>query len=257
MSPANEGNQPGSDLAAWASRIAERLPTTDVRQLADAAAAGPGAVRGLRGRAGAAVLRSACNELLGKLPHADLAYVAGLLTGAGEAVARARRHQHIDVVWTGPQTASGTERLTAATVIDLIDEARREILIVSYATQNEKAIASALEAAVVRGVEVTVLAELHDDNPGYNATGTPFPGLLAIRLRWPASRRPAGGSALHAKIIVIDDRVALVGSANLTGRAMEANLECGILIRGGNEPGAIRSHIVELQSRGILQRSLP
>jgi phosphatidylserine/phosphatidylglycerophosphate/cardiolipin synthase-like enzyme len=60
-------------------------------------------------------------------------------------------------------------------------------------------------------------------------------------------------NALHAKIIVVDDRIALVGSANLTGRAMEANLECGILIRGGRQPRAISEHIAELRAQGCLQ----
>jgi phosphatidylserine/phosphatidylglycerophosphate/cardiolipin synthase-like enzyme len=82
----------------------------------------------------------------------------------------------------------------------------------------------------------------------------PFPGLTADRLRWPANRRPPGAS-LHAKIIVVDDVVALVGSANLTGRAMESNLECGILIRGGPQPAAIRAHIMDLRARALLQRT--
>jgi phosphatidylserine/phosphatidylglycerophosphate/cardiolipin synthase-like enzyme len=180
--------------------------------------------------------------------------LAGLLTGAAEAVARSRRHQHLDVVWTGPETSTGFDRLTAAAIAELIGGANREILIVSYATQSEPSIAAALAGAVARGVEITILAERHEDNPGYSATGLPFPGLRATRLRWPADRRPAGGSALHAKIIVVDDDIALVGSANITSRAMESNLECGILIRGGQAPAAIKSHIAELRSIGCLKR---
>jgi len=241
------------DSAGWASRIAEHLPAADVRRLASAAAEGPAVVRVLRGQAGAAVLRRACDELLAMLPSEDPAYLAGLLAGAAEAVDRARHRQSLDVVWTGPETGSGAGRLTAATVIDLIGQARREILIVSYATHSEPAIEAALAAAAGRGVEITILAERHADNPGYTATGTPFPGLQALRLRWPASRRPAG-AALHAKILVVDQRLALVGSANFTGRGMESNLECGILIRGGGQPSAIRAHIGELQAHGYLER---
>jgi phosphatidylserine/phosphatidylglycerophosphate/cardiolipin synthase-like enzyme len=110
-----------------------------------------------------------------------------------------------------------------------------------------------LSAAVARGVAVTLLAERHEDNPVYTAQGTPFPGLNARRLRWPAGSRPPG-AALHAKIIVVDDQVALVGSANLTSRAMESNLECGILIRGGPQPRAVRDHISGLYAAGLLLR---
>jgi hypothetical protein len=110
-----------------------------------------------------------------------------------------------------------SSRLTAAAVIELINAARSEILLVSYATHTEPSIAGALSAAVTRGVAITLLAERHEDNPSYTALGIPFPGLRALRLHWPAGSRPPGTS-LHAKIIVVDDQVALVGSANLTSR---------------------------------------
>jgi len=253
MSPLPGPGPTSEDNAGWASRVAEHLPAADVNRLANAAAHGPAAVRALRGQAGAAVLRNACDELLAKLSEQNAGYLAGLLAGAAEAIGRARQNQSLHVVWTGPETGSGAGRLTAATVIDLIGQAHREILIVSYATHSEPAIKAALTAAVARGIEITILAERHEDNPGYTATGTPFPGLRALRLRWPASRRPAGAS-LHAKIIVVDDQVALVGSANFTARGMESNLECGFLKRGGPEPRAIRDHIAELQARGDLER---
>jgi cardiolipin synthase A/B len=244
----------GDGDASWAATIAERLPIGDVRKLGHAASAGNAAVRALRGEAGAAVLRTACDELLSRLGQVNALYLAGLLAGAAEGTQRSRERQHLDVVWTGPETAAGVGRLTAATVIDLIGRARRDILLVSYATQTEPSIGAALHAAASQGVEITILAERHDDNSAYTAVGTPFPGLRAIRLRWPASQRSAG-AALHAKILVIDDRIALVGSANFTSRAMDTNLECGILIRGGPQPRAIREHLTELIARGYLQRA--
>jgi hypothetical protein len=56
---------------------------------------------------------------------------------------------------------------------------------------------------------------------------------------------------------VVDDETALVSNANLTGRAMEDNLECGILIHGGPQPSAIRDHITSLYAAGHLRRILP
>jgi phosphatidylserine/phosphatidylglycerophosphate/cardiolipin synthase-like enzyme len=46
----------------------------------------------------------------------------------------------------------------------------------------------------------------------------------------------------------------MIGSANLTSRAKEANLECGLLIRGGPQPEAIRRHIMDLWAKGDLRR---
>jgi cardiolipin synthase len=240
-------------VADWVCRLAERLPPGDVRRLAEAAAGGEPGVRQLRAGTGSAILRDACDQLRHRLSYAEPAYMEGLLIGAARAVERARRHQSVSVVWTGPESGVSSSRLTAATVIELINAARSEILLVSYATRTEPSISAALSAAVARGVEVTLLAERHQDNPSYTAPSTPFPDISALRLHWPAGSRPPG-AALHAKIIVVDDQVALVGSANLTSRAMESNLECGILIRGGPQPRAIRDHITGLHAAGLLLR---
>ena len=40
----------------------------------------------------------------------------------------------------------------------------------------------------------------------------------------------------RAKIAFSDDDVALLSSANLTGHAMDSNMEAGLLIRGGRRP---------------------
>jgi phosphatidylserine/phosphatidylglycerophosphate/cardiolipin synthase-like enzyme len=241
-------------MADWACRISERLPAADVRRLAQAALAGEQGVRQLRATAGSVILRDACDQLLRRLGSAEPRYVSGLLTGTAHAVSRARQHQSVSVVWTGPESGVSSSRLTAAAVIDLINEARSQILLVSYATQTEPSISAALSAAAARGATVTLLAERNGDNPSYTSpVSMPFPLLNALRLHWPASARPPGAS-LHAKIIVVDDSIALVGSANLTSRAMESNLECGILIRGGPQPKAIRDHIAGLYASGSLRR---
>ncbi len=241
-------------MAAWACRAAERLPAADVRRLAEAVTEGEPGVRQLRATTGSAIVRDTCGQLLHWLRSSEPAYLAGLLTGTALAVERARRHQSVSVVWTGPESGVSSSRLTAAAVIELINAARSEILLVSFATHTEPSISAALSAAVARGVAVTLLAERRQDNPSYTAVGTPFPGLDALRLHWPAQQRPPG-AALHAKIILVDDHVALVGSANLTSRAMESNLECGILIRGGPQPQAVREHITGLYAAGLLLRS--
>lgn len=77
-------------------------------------------------RTTAPVLRNACDQLLTRFDEGGPGYLAGLLAGAVRAVERARRHQSVAVVWTGPESGIATSRLTAATVIDLIGEARQE-----------------------------------------------------------------------------------------------------------------------------------
>jgi phosphatidylserine/phosphatidylglycerophosphate/cardiolipin synthase-like enzyme len=240
-----------TELLSLASRLAEHLPHADVLTLAQASRAGPAGIQTFRAGCASPMLRQACKDVSRLLKEHSPDYVAGALASAATAVDRARRHQTIDVVWTGPDSGSGTGRLTAAVVVGLISEATTEVLLVSYAAHSEPSVEHALADAVARGVDVTLVLERHVDNPSYSFTGPVYPDLPARRLSWPSSHRLAGAS-LHAKVIVVDEKTALVGSANLTSWAIERNLECGILIRGGDQPRAIRRHVERLAEKGVL-----
>ncbi|MDA8045304.1 MAG: DISARM system phospholipase D-like protein DrmC [Actinomycetota bacterium] len=243
------------DVATIAALLAERLPAADLQRLAEAAGRGLTGLGELRASAANPSLRDACNDLADSWRHEgelQPGWVSGALAGAATAAARMRHHRLVDVVWTGPESDVDTSRLTAPTVAELIDAARSEIWLVSFATRNDQGIADALAAALRRNVEINALVERHADNPAYSSGATAFSGLDLRRLVWPAVARPAG-AALHAKLIVVDRSIALVGSANLTGRAMTDNLECGVLLRGGPEPSAIVAHLEGLVRCKVLR----
>ena len=109
------------DVEDWACRLAERLPSGDVRHLALAAAEGEPGVRQLRATTASPILRDACEQLLRRLRHAEPAYLSGLLTGAAHAVERTRHHQSVSVVWTGPESGVSSSRLTGCSR-DRIDQ---------------------------------------------------------------------------------------------------------------------------------------
>lgn len=231
-------------------RLAEQLPASDLVALARAAEDGRSGLLALRARTASPIVRDACERLLEGIPEIG-GRLSGALAAAGAAFEAALRRQTADVVWTGPESDVDTGRLTAPVVAELIGEAQHELLLVSYASHDEPRIGDALAAAVDRGVDITLVVERPDDNPAFSGSGRAFPGLPARRLSWPLAIRPAGAS-LHAKLIVVDARTALVGSANLTGRAMVENLECGVLLRGGTHPRAIRDHVFGLFRSGLL-----
>lgn len=244
-----------SAAANAAADVADRLPADQVEELGRAALEGPRALDALRRRAASPVLREAVAAITrADAPGPDLLVLGGALLGAAEARRRTRAASRMDVVWTGPQSSVRTSRLTEAVVAELIDTARLEILLVSYATLPDAAVRAALGSAVDRGVEVIALLERPSDNNAFRGAEEPLPGLRCTRLTWPAHARPRGAS-MHAKVLVIDISVALVGSANLTGRAMADNLECGVLIRGGPEPAAIRAHLMQLRAARVLTRA--
>jgi len=156
-------------------------------------------------------------------------------------------------VWTGPG-ASGEERLTSAVLHELIATATERVLIISFAAYTLTEVASDLEAAVGRGCQVDVVFETEEDSAGaYSGhQSKPFGAVTGIhRWRWPADLR-AVGAVLHAKLLVVDGRRALVGSANLTQRALTANLEAGVLIEDHDLAGSLEGHVRGLMSAGTL-----
>ena len=227
------------------------LPAGDLEDLATAVAEGSDSVDRLRARSGSPLVRSVCDELLRLLSSHNGDFLSGWLTGAAASAEATRRSQQIDIVWTGPESEVDTGRLTSQVVIDLIGEAQSELLLASYATNPQQRTVTALSDALQRGVDITVLLERSVDNPAYRSDSEVLRELPVRRLIWPAEQRVTGAS-LHPKFIVVDKRLALIGSANLTGRALDVNMECGVLIRNGPHPRAIADHVWSLVHAGKL-----
>jgi cardiolipin synthase A/B len=233
------------DPLVLARRWADELPRDFTRRLAGALRAGSHELISLQD---AAVLPSSATAVrlaLELTASGDGPYTAGALAARLDAIAE---QPAVTPVWTGPESEAPQGRLTLAVLTDLINEAQHEIVLASYATLPSVDIQAALSVAADRGVEITLLLERPVDNPHFNGHTDPFPGLLARRLCWPATERPAGAS-MHAKVLLVDRRIALVGSANLTGYGLERNLESGVLIRGGRVPTPLVEHL--LTARGV------
>ncbi len=156
-------------------------------------------------------------------------------------------------MWTGP-AATGEQRLTAAVLHDLVAGARERVLLVSFAAYTLTELAGDLEAASGRGCAVDIVFETEEDSVGgYSGPHSRAFGALggAQRWRWPADQR-SPGAVLHAKLLVVDGRRALVGSANLTPRALTANLEAGVLVEDPDLAAELEAHVRRLMARGTL-----
>jgi cardiolipin synthase len=227
-----------NDLVQLALGWCRHLPDPFLVELATAVRSSPDQCAHLANTSSGPASRAAAKRAREVAHEGRGPYLAGLIDGL---LAARRGSAEIEPVWTGPSSPNGG-RLTVAVISDLIAEATAEVLLVSYAAYPPAALSAALQAAVARGVKVTMLLERPEDNPGWNGPSKVFSDLTATRLSWPAATRPAGAS-MHAKVLVIDRRIALVGSANLTAAAFGKNLECGLLIRGGAVPAQIADHV--------------
>lgn len=175
-----------------------------------------------------------------------------------------RRRQRLELVWTGPVPHGTTLRRTDQALLEIVEGARRYLLIVTFAAYRVKAIHEALVAAADRGVRVDFVFETAEDSQG-KMSGDPTAALgpaLAKRCNlwvWPAENRALDkdGSAglLHAKCALADEERLLVSSANFTGKALAYNMELGVLVEGGELPRTVGEHFAELMRDRVLVAS--
>jgi phosphatidylserine/phosphatidylglycerophosphate/cardiolipin synthase-like enzyme len=59
---------------------------------------------------------------------------------------------------------------------------------------------------------------------------------------------------LHVKCAVADETIMFLSSANLTGHALNNNMELGVLLRHGRLPSQVVQHFRRLMIMGILAR---
>lgn len=161
----------------------------------------------------------------------------------------------VDLVWTGPESSEVAVRQSAAVLLELIECAVADLIIVSFAAFKIPDAEAALTRAAQRGVKIYLILESPEESSGrYQAWGdAPFGALRNLPglsfLCWPKEKRPEG-AVLHAKTVVADGQRALVTSANFTERAIDVNIELGLLICGGRVPARLRAHVMSLIEAG-------
>lgn len=173
--------------------------------------------------------------------------VAGILIGAAHARLQAQRDSSVELVWTGPTTPFVPTRRTEQVLLDLIQRAKTELFIVSFVAYDVPSVITAINSAINRGVETRILVEASLTQGGsllVDPVAT-MRGCVpsALLYAWTNRPHPFTNGRVHAKVAVADGSVAFLTSANLTGHALEKNMEAGILVTGGHIPASLRAHL--------------
>ncbi|RMF01834.1 MAG: hypothetical protein D6768_09710 [Chloroflexi bacterium] len=165
------------------------------------------------------------------------------------------------LVWTGPDSHQHTLRRTDQALLQIINSAKRNLLVVSFAVYNIANIRQALVEAAGRGVEIRICIEAPEPSAGkitfntLKALGTRVAEQATVYV-WPAAQRPHNSEgkhgSLHVKCAVADERLLFISSANLTEYALTLNMELGVLIKGGSLPAKVFAHFEEMIKQQIL-----
>ena len=226
---------PPSKIEAIASRLQHGLPPgreTEIQQIVGTPAA-----------------RTALTAFIAALRSTGLSedVAAGMLLGAAHTRERTHRDCTVELVWTGPMTPFVAPRRTEQVLLDVIEQAADELFIVSFVAYDVASVIAALNAATLRGVDVKILVEASVTQGGsllVDPVATMRSAVPAAKLyAWTDRPHPFTNGRVHAKVAVADNAMAFLTSANLTGHALEKNMEAGILVTGGHVPSLLRDHL--------------
>ena len=183
------------------------------------------------------------------------AELASMLLAASHIYKKASLEQSIELVWTGPTTPFVSARRTEQALLQVINSAQNNLFLTSFVAFEVPTIVLALKSAVERGVIVSMLLELSEEYGG-SITVNSIKKLRKLLPRviyycWRNEAQSYNSGRVHAKVAVADGALCFITSANLTGYAMERNIEIGVLLEG-TVPRTLHEHLNALVLMRIL-----
>lgn len=176
--------------------------------------------------------------------------LASMLLAASHVYTKAASEQSSELVWTGPTTPFVSARRTEQALLQVINSSEQSLFITSFVAYDVSTIVKAMNAVNERGVNITMLLESSQDHGGsinIDVIGK-MRGLVpgAQLYAWRDKTGEFFDGRVHAKVAVADGKMCFITSANLTGYAMEKNMEAGVLISGGRIPKLLDEHLHSL-----------
>ncbi len=128
-------------------------------------------------------------------------------------------------------------------ILSMIQEARTSILIVTPYFIPDEVLWRSLMVKARAGTEVTVILPAHSNHPITDFARRHFTREL---MKAGAQVRLFGPGMLHAKAVMIDHRIGLIGSANFDLRSLFVNFEIGVFLYSESDVLAMREWAKEL-----------
>jgi len=218
------------------------------------------AARALANVVGTPLASSMVDQLIDAWRATDVSVdeLALMLLAASHALTHSASQQSVELVWTGPTTPFVSTRRTEQALLQVINVANHQLFMTSFVAHDVSMIVKALNAASTRGVSISMLLELSKDHGGnitFDVIGNMRSSVPDANLfAWKEKADPFTAGSVHAKVAVADRSMCFVTSANLTGHAMDKNMEAGVLITGGAIPELLENHLQSLIDTKVIVR---
>eukprot|EP01134_Creolimax_fragrantissima_P004382 CFRG4382T1 len=135
---------------------------------------------------------------------------------------------------------------SAMEYVKYIDSAQDEIVAVIYKFSDKAALRSMMNA-LKRGVKVFIIADYTQNNKHKKNVNKLARAGAQVRL----FNGYAGMYKLHAKFMVVDDSLAIAGSANLSKSSAKTNIELILVLKSSHGVHNIRCKFWEIWNYGI------
>lgn len=193
--------------------------------------------------------------------HCTKEELAAAFLAASKTHSLMHKKQKVELVWTGPETSLVPIRKTEPVLLEVIREAKKNIWITSFVAYEVPVIRDAINHACSNNVSVNLLLEEAQSKGGsvsFDSIAKAKKVLPKVKVySWNSSANIPNEygkvGSMHAKCIVVDKEIAFITSANITLAAIERNMELGVLIRGGNIPTQLSSHLYALCDTDIVK----
>ncbi|MFP5221542.1 MAG: cardiolipin synthase [Acidobacteriota bacterium] len=141
-----------------------------------------------------------------------------------------------------PSGPADTVETYTLTFLQLVEAARTRLWIVSPYFVPDREVTTALQLAALRGVDVRVmLPEKPDHTLVYLASFSYFPELEKLGIKF--LRFMPG--FLHQKVMLVDDRLATVGTANCDNRSFRLNFELTMAVVDAKFASQVETMLLE------------
>ena len=145
-----------------------------------------------------------------------------------------------------PLATGPVEAIEGGTLFFLhcINRSRTRLWIASPYFVPDESIRAALQLAALRGVDVRIMLPEHPDHLSvYLAGFAYFDDMEAAGVR--LFRYQAEAGFLHQKVMLVDDQLASVGTANLDNRSLRLNFELSMVVLGPDFCGQVEAMLKE------------
>ena len=190
---------------------------------------------------------------------------AALLRGLDLA---ASRRPTPDFVWSGPEVPGLHARDTRRVYEELLGSAKRSAWVATYAFFDGPRAFAVLAKRMdeTPALKVTLLLNVQRKKSDTTSADhlvrrfadrfwkEEWPGTTRPRVFYdPRSVNPGDTGVLHAKAVVVDDEAVFTTSANLTGAALDHNIETGLLVRDRTLAATVTTHFRTLIKQSLLK----